>query len=69
MLAFAGMTVHSCKTTCVKLALLPEKLTLDTARETVALFHHYWQSEKANLPLSSDVISTIESHLKKLPIA
>lgn len=50
-------------------ALLPEKLTLDTARETIALFHHYWQSEKANLPLSSDVISTIESHLKTLPIA
>jgi serine/threonine-protein kinase HipA len=50
-------------------ALLPEKLVLDTARETVALFHQYWQSEKANLPLSARVIGPIEAHLKTVPIA
>jgi serine/threonine-protein kinase HipA len=50
-------------------ALLPEKLVLDTARETVALFHQHWQSEKANLPLSADVIQAIEGHLKTIPIA
>ena len=31
-------------------ALLPERLVLDTARETVALFHQCWHAEKANLP-------------------
>lgn len=50
-------------------ALLPEKLVLDTARETVALFHQHWQAEKANLPLSTDVVEAIEKHLKAIPIA
>jgi len=50
-------------------ARLPEKLVLDTARETVALFHQHWQVEKANLPLTADVIKAIETHLKTIPIA
>ncbi|MFQ5533521.1 MAG: type II toxin-antitoxin system HipA family toxin [Sphingomonadales bacterium] len=50
-------------------ALLPEKLVLDTARETVALFHQHWQAEKANLPLSVDVIKAVEDHLLVIPIA
>lgn len=50
-------------------AMLPEKLVLDTARETVALFHHHWQAEKANLPLSQTVIDAIERHLEWVPIA
>ncbi len=50
-------------------ALLPEKLVLDTARETVALFHQHWQAEKTNLPLAADVIKTVENHLKAIPIA
>jgi serine/threonine-protein kinase HipA len=50
-------------------ALLPEKLVLDTARETVALFYQHWQAEKANLPLSADVIAAVEGHLKTVPIA
>ena len=49
-------------------ALLPEKLVLDTARETVALFHQHWNAEKANLPLSVDVIKAIEDHLKIIPL-
>lgn len=50
-------------------ALLPEKLVLDTARETVALFHQHWRAEKTNLPLSADAIEAIEAHLKTIPIA
>lgn len=50
-------------------AMLPEKLVLDTARETVALFHHHWQAEKAHLPLSQTVIDAIERHLERVPIA
>jgi serine/threonine-protein kinase HipA len=50
-------------------AMLPEKLVLDTARETVALFHQHWQAEKGNLPLTKSVIKAIERHVKKVPIA
>ena len=50
-------------------ALLPEKLVLDTARETVELYHQYWKTEKANLPLSADVICSIENHIATIPIA
>lgn len=50
-------------------ALLPEKLVLDTARETVALFHQHWRAEKTNLPLMAKVVEAIEAHLKTIPIA
>jgi serine/threonine-protein kinase HipA len=50
-------------------ARLPEKLVLDTAEETVSLFHEKWKSEKNNLALSSGVIEAIEQHLETLPIA
>ena len=50
-------------------ARLPEKLVLDTARETVALFHQHWHAEKANLPLAAEVVQTVETHLKTIPIA
>lgn len=50
-------------------AALPEKLVLDTARETVALFHQHWRAEKPNLPMSEDVRNAIEAHLKTVPIA
>ena len=50
-------------------AFLPEQLVLDTARETVDLFHQYWQSEKVNLPLSNEIVQSIENHLKTIPIA
>ena len=49
-------------------ARLPERLVLDTARETVALFHQYWHAEKANLPLSAEVVRAVETHLKTIPI-
>ena len=50
-------------------ALLPEKLVLDTVRETVALFYHYWNAEKANLPLPGNAVKAIEDHLKIIPLA
>jgi len=47
-------------------ALLPEKIVLDTATETVALFHEHWQQEKSNLPLYPHVIEVIEKHISHL---
>ena len=50
-------------------AALPEKVVLDTARETVELFHQYWKPSKAHLPLTNDVIAAVEEHLRNIPIA
>ncbi|HLF30859.1 MAG TPA: hypothetical protein VI566_07505 [Xanthomonadales bacterium] len=48
---------------------LPENLVIETARETAALFHQYWKSEKANLPLTTRVVQAIETHIKTIPMA
>ena len=50
-------------------ALIPEKLVLDTAIETVSLFHEHWQKEKNNLPLHSNVIEAIDKHIDQVPIS
>ncbi len=50
-------------------ARLPERLVLDAARETVALFHQHWHAQKANLPLAAEVVQAVEAHLKTIPIA
>jgi serine/threonine-protein kinase HipA len=50
-------------------AAMPEGLVLDTAKETVELFHQYWNSEKANLPLSDEVIEAVDAHVTKIPLA
>ena len=50
-------------------AHLPARIVLDTARETVALFHDRWQAEKNNLPLAADTVKAIEAHMKKIPLA
>jgi serine/threonine-protein kinase HipA len=50
-------------------AQLPETLVIDTARETVELFREAWQKEKHNLPLSQDIIETIEAHMATVPLA
>ena len=50
-------------------ARLPERLVLDAARETVALFHQHWHAQKANLPLAAEVVRAVEAHLKTIPIA
>jgi serine/threonine-protein kinase HipA len=65
---FDGFSIDELKHLSAK-AMLSEKLVIETARETVDLFHQYWQSEKENLPLSNDIIKSIENHLKVIPIA
>ena len=50
-------------------AMLPERLVLDTARETVALFHQHWRAEKTHLPIGANVVRAVEEHLKTIPIA
>ncbi len=50
-------------------ARLPEKLVLDTAAQTVALFHEHWKKEMKNLPLTKEVIAAIEHQLKIVPLA
>ncbi|CUB03577.1 type II toxin-antitoxin system HipA family toxin [Marinomonas fungiae] len=49
-------------------AMLPEKLVLDTAKETVAGFHEIWAKEKAHLPLTKSMIAAIETHLRSIPL-
>lgn len=50
-------------------AHLSNNLVLDTARETVDLFHEFWRKEKSNLPMPSSVVDKIENHVKTIPIA
>jgi serine/threonine-protein kinase HipA len=50
-------------------AAMPETLVLDTARETVELFHQYWNSENENLPLNPRIVAAINAHVKKVPLA
>lgn len=50
-------------------ARLPETLVLESAHETVALFHEAWENEKANLPLHESVIQAVQTQLKSIPIA
>lgn len=50
-------------------ARLPQRLVLDTARDTVELFHQHWRAEKANLPLETRVVDAVEAHLRTVPIA
>ncbi len=50
-------------------ARLPGNLVLETARETVALFHQHWNAEKAHLPLSGMAVGAVEKHLETVPIA
>jgi serine/threonine-protein kinase HipA len=49
-------------------ALLPEKLVLDTAAETVGRFKEVWAAEKANLPLTKKVIDAVEAHAATIPL-
>ncbi|MBR9785480.1 MAG: type II toxin-antitoxin system HipA family toxin [Gammaproteobacteria bacterium] len=49
-------------------AMLPEKLVLDTAKQTVAGFHEIWAKEKAHLPLTKSMIEAIETHSRSIPL-
>jgi len=50
-------------------ARLPEKPVIDTAKETIALFHEVWAKEKANLPQANNVTEAIDANLARLPLA
>ena len=64
---FAGYTIDELDHLSAK-AALPRRLVADTAKETVALFMDRWSSEKLNLPMSRNVVETIDAHLTRLPI-
>jgi len=49
-------------------AALPRKLVIDTARETISIFMDRWSAEKTHLPMSANVVETIDKHLTTLPI-
>ena len=49
-------------------AMLPEKLVLDTAKQTVEAFHEVWNKEKSHLPLTKNMIEVIEKHLLSVPL-
>jgi len=49
-------------------ALLPEKLVLDTAKETTAKFRDIWDREKTHLVEDARVITAIDEHLAKVPL-
>ena len=50
-------------------AKLPNKLVLDTARETAEGFREVWTAEKMNLPIGDGVVKAIDAHIEVVPIA
>ena len=50
-------------------AKLPEKLVLDTAKETTHRFHEVWAEEKSNLLLTDHMRQVIDDHLTRIPLA
>jgi serine/threonine-protein kinase HipA len=49
-------------------AMLPEKLVIDVATETVQRFRDVWQTEKSNLPQAAKVIEMIDAHAATVPL-
>ncbi|MET3594673.1 serine/threonine protein kinase HipA of HipAB toxin-antitoxin module [Mesorhizobium shonense] len=49
-------------------ALLPEKLVVDTAAETVQRFRQVWEAEKTHLPLAATVVNAIDAHAPTVPL-
>ena len=49
-------------------ARLPEKLVIDTAKETVQRFKACWADEKNNLPLAAKVLKMIDAHAPTIPL-
>lgn len=48
---------------------LPEHPALTTAKDTVEQFLTSWEREKNHLPLANAMVTTVDDHLKTLPIA
>jgi serine/threonine-protein kinase HipA len=49
-------------------AAIPKKMAIDAAKETVQLFREHWDEEAPNLPMSDEVRSAVETHMKTVPI-
>lgn len=49
-------------------ALLPEKLVIDTAAETVQRFRQAWEAEKRHLPLAVTVVEAVDAHAPTVPL-
>lgn len=49
-------------------AAIPKKMVLDTAKDTVSAFHEVWGREASNLPMSKEVRTAIDAHMKTVPI-
>jgi len=65
--AFIAYTLDELQHLAAK-AALPYRLVASTAQETVAAFMACWAAEKSHLPLTRQVRSAIDKHLKRLPI-
>lgn len=49
-------------------SMLPEKLVLDTAKQTFAGFHEIWAKEKVHLALTKSMIEAIDKHLRNITL-
>ncbi|KZY03089.1 MULTISPECIES: type II toxin-antitoxin system HipA family toxin [unclassified Sulfitobacter] len=64
---FSAFSVDELEHLAVK-AAIPKKMAIDAAKETVQLFRDHWKVEAANLPMSDEVRSAVETHMKTVPI-
>lgn len=64
---FSAFSVDELEHLAVK-AAIPKKMAINVAKDTVQLFREHWDAEAANLPMSGEVRSAIEAHMKTVPI-
>lgn len=64
---FSAFSVDELTHLAVK-ASIPKKMAIYAAKETVQLFREHWEAEAANLPMSDEVRSAVETHMKTVPI-
>ena len=64
---FSAFSVDELEPLAVK-ASIPRKMAIDAAQETVQAFREHWGTEAANLPMSDEVRSAVEDHMKTVPI-
>lgn len=49
-------------------ARLPERRVITVARETVRRFREVWDTERAHLPLATQVVDAIQAHAPRVPL-
>ncbi|WP_170575955.1 type II toxin-antitoxin system HipA family toxin [Ruegeria atlantica] len=64
---FSAFSLDELEHLAVK-AAIPKRMAIDVAKETVQLFQDHWKAEAANLPMSDEVRSAVEAHMKTVPI-